>query len=61
MSLAQLKEHVAQLPPLALLVFMTSLSRVLVLETALGVTIGHAEASELVEEFLARLEPTPRR
>lgn len=47
---------IKRIPPLALLVFMTSLSRVLVLESALGMTTGHAEALALVEQFLARHE-----
>jgi TetR/AcrR family transcriptional regulator len=46
-----------ELPPLALLVFVTSLSRVLNLEGALGVTTGHAEARALVERFLTSYEP----
>src|SRR5436190_9547588 len=45
-----------EFPPLALLVFMTSLSRVLNLESTLGVTTGHAEALALVERFLATYE-----
>jgi AcrR family transcriptional regulator len=48
--------NVEQLPPLALLVLMTSLSQILVLEDALGVTTGHAEAVSLVERFLAEHE-----
>ena len=45
------------LTPLALLVFMSSLSRVLVLEHNVGVTTGHAEAIALVEDFLETYEP----
>jgi TetR/AcrR family transcriptional regulator len=45
------------LPPLALLVLVTSLSRVMVLEANLGVTTGHAEALALVERFLNTHEP----
>lgn len=48
---------VEQLPALALLVFMTSVSRVVVLESALGVTSGHAEAIRIVEDLLDRYEP----
>ena len=47
-------------PPLGLLVLVTALSRVLVLEGALGVTSGHAEASAMVDEFLDRYEPQSR-
>ena len=45
-----------RLPPLALIVLMTSLSRVMVLEQGLGVTTGHAEALEIVERFLTEHE-----
>jgi AcrR family transcriptional regulator len=48
---------IEQLPPLALLVFVSSLSRVLNLESSLGVTTGHVEAQALVEQFLATYEP----
>jgi AcrR family transcriptional regulator len=44
------------LPPLALLVLMSSVSRVLVMEETLGVTAGHAETHALVERFLAQYE-----
>ena len=44
------------LPPLALLVLMSSVSRVLVMEETLGVTAGHAETNALVERFLAQYE-----
>jgi AcrR family transcriptional regulator len=43
-------------PPLALLVLMTSLSRILIMEQALGVTAGHAETVALVERLLSRYE-----
>ena len=46
-------------PPLALLVVMTSLSRVINLESTLGVTTGHAEVLGLVERFLATYEERP--
>jgi AcrR family transcriptional regulator len=52
-------------PPDAMLVLVTSLSQVLVLEEALGVTLGHAAARDLVERLLTRYEGpasgTPRR
>ncbi|TMM15021.1 MAG: TetR/AcrR family transcriptional regulator [Actinobacteria bacterium] len=44
------------LPPLALLVLMTSVSQVLILEDALGVTAGHDETIAVVERFLSRYE-----
>jgi AcrR family transcriptional regulator len=49
-------------PPDALLTIMTALSRVLVMEHALGIRIGHAETHALVERFLAQFEgDAPRR
>jgi AcrR family transcriptional regulator len=48
-----------EVPPLALLVLATALSRVLVLEGSLGATTGHAEAVAMVERFLDRYEPRP--
>ena len=41
-------------PPAALVLLMVSVSQVLVLEEALGVTLGHAEMRALVERTLAR-------
>ncbi len=43
-------------PPAALLVLITSISRVLVMEDALGMTIGHGETIALIERLLARYE-----
>ncbi|MEU1549550.1 TetR/AcrR family transcriptional regulator [Nocardia sp. NPDC005745] len=43
-------------PPAAMAVLMTSVSRVVVLERALGMSGGHAEAFELVEREIDRLE-----
>jgi AcrR family transcriptional regulator len=43
-------------PPEAVLVLVTSLSRVLVMEEVLGVTTGHPEMRALVERCLARYE-----
>jgi TetR/AcrR family transcriptional regulator len=43
-------------PPDAVLVLLTSLSQVLVMEEALGVTTGHAEMRALVERVLAGWE-----
>lgn len=47
---------VASFPPEALLVLMTSLSRLMVMEEMLGLTTGHAEMRELVARYLTRFE-----
>jgi AcrR family transcriptional regulator len=47
-------------PPVVWTVLMTSLSRFLVLEQAIGMSGGHAETVELVENYLRRLEGEPR-
>jgi AcrR family transcriptional regulator len=44
--------------PAAVLMIMSSLSRMLVMEDALGVSSGHAESLALVERWLARVEPS---
>ena len=49
----------AQVPPLVWSVLMTSVSRVLVIEQALGMSAGHAEIVEFVERYLRRLEGDP--
>jgi AcrR family transcriptional regulator len=49
-----------ELPPEAVLVLITAISRILVLEEALGMTTGHAEMRALVERYLARYEGEPR-
>jgi AcrR family transcriptional regulator len=49
-----------QLPAVVLSVLMTSVSQVLVIEQEAGMTTGHAETVEYVEEFLGRFEG-PRR
>jgi TetR/AcrR family transcriptional regulator len=51
-------------PPAAVLVLITSLSRLMVMEEKLGMATGHAEAQALVERVLTRFEgerrpPTP--
>ncbi|MGH3579515.1 MAG: TetR/AcrR family transcriptional regulator, partial [Mycobacterium sp.] len=48
-----------QVPPLVWSVLMTSVSRVLVMEQALGMSVGHAEIVEFVERYLHRLEGDP--
>lgn len=47
-----------EFPPAVVAVFMTSLSRVLTMETALGMSGGHAETTEFVQRWLERLEPS---
>ena len=47
-------------PPVVWTVLMTSLSRFLVLEQAIGMSSGHAETLELVETYLRRLEGEPQ-
>ena len=47
-------------PPVVWAVLMTSLSRFLVLEQAVGMSSGHAETLELVESYLRRLEGEPK-
>jgi len=44
------------LPPVALSVLLTSVSVVLVMEQDLGVSLGHAETTALVERYLRQLE-----
>lgn len=46
--------------PIALMVLMTSVSRVLIMEKELGMAAGHTEIVELVERWLQRLEGDPR-
>jgi AcrR family transcriptional regulator len=48
------------MPPVVCTVLMTSLSRMLVLEQAIGMSGGHAETMELVEKYLRRLEGEPQ-
>jgi AcrR family transcriptional regulator len=48
------------MPPVVWTVLMTSLSRFLVLEQAVGIAGGHAETLELVESYLRRLEGEPQ-
>ena len=40
--------------------FATSLSRVLVMEQAIGMSAGHTETLEFVEGYLRQLEGEPR-
>ena len=48
-----------EVPPLVWSVLMTSVSRVLVIEQALGMSAGHAETVDFVERYLHRLEGDP--
>ncbi len=45
-----------EFPAVVVLVLMTSISRVLVMEDGLGMSIGHAETRDLIERWLNRLE-----
>ncbi|OBA84357.1 TetR family transcriptional regulator [Mycobacterium sp. 1164966.3] len=47
-------------PPVVWTVLMTSLSRMLVLEQSIGMSGGHAETMEQVENYLRRLEGEPQ-
>jgi AcrR family transcriptional regulator len=49
----------AEVPPLVWSVLMTSVSRVLVIEQALGMSAGHGETVEFVERYLRQLEGDP--
>ncbi|WP_426571485.1 TetR/AcrR family transcriptional regulator [Aquihabitans sp. McL0605] len=49
-----------ELPPVVLLVFMTSLSRMLVMEEGLDMSIGHAETRSLIERWLTEVEGPAR-
>jgi AcrR family transcriptional regulator len=48
-----------EVPPQVWSVLMTSVSRVLVIEQALGMSAGHGETVEFVERYLHRLEGDP--
>jgi AcrR family transcriptional regulator len=49
----------AEVPALVWSVLMTSISRVLVIEQALGMSAGHAEIVAFVERYLRQLEGDP--
>ena len=49
----------AEVPALVWSVLMTSISRVLVIEQALGMSAGHAEIVKFVEHYLRQLEGDP--
>ncbi|WP_019925373.1 TetR/AcrR family transcriptional regulator [Nocardia sp. BMG111209] len=48
-------------PPLLVSFLIASTARSLIMETDLGVTLGHKEALAFVEDFLGRFEGTPGR
>ncbi|HEX9034991.1 MAG TPA: TetR/AcrR family transcriptional regulator, partial [Streptosporangiaceae bacterium] len=48
-------------PPAVLAVLMTSITRIISMEQALGMSAGHDETLALVEQYLQRLEGDPRR
>jgi AcrR family transcriptional regulator len=50
----------ADVPPLVWSVLITSVSRVLVMEQALGMSLGHAETVAFVERYLHQLEGDPQ-
>ncbi|MEU9022729.1 TetR/AcrR family transcriptional regulator [Actinomadura sp. NPDC048394] len=47
------------LPPLALTVLISTVSRALTIEDAMGLTAGHDEALALVEEYLRKIDGAP--
>lgn len=57
---SKIQEGQQDIPPAVWTVLMSSLSRFLVLEQAVGISGGHAETMELVESFLRRLEGEPQ-
>ncbi|MGB8391588.1 TetR/AcrR family transcriptional regulator [Mycobacterium sp.] len=59
-ALQRYGEDGGDVPPVVWTVLMTSLSRFLVLEQAIGMSGGHAETIELVESYLRRLEGEPK-
>ncbi len=58
--LAEYGIDVAAFPPMPVLVFVQSLSRLMAIEEGIGLTAGHDETRELVERFLTRLEGPPQ-
>ncbi|OBB69922.1 TetR/AcrR family transcriptional regulator [Mycobacterium sp. 852014-50255_SCH5639931] len=59
-ALQRYGEDTSEMPPVVWTVLMTSLSRMLVLEQAIGMSGGHAETMALVESHLRRLEGEPQ-
>lgn len=50
----------SEVPPIVWTIFATSVSRVMVMEQALGMSAGHAEVIEFCEGWLRRLEGEPQ-
>lgn len=59
-ALTRYGEDRDDMPPVVWTVLMSSLSRFMVLEQAVGISGGHAETKELVESYLRRLEGEPQ-
>ena len=59
-ALQRYEVETQDVPPVVWTVMMTSLSRFLVLEQAIGMSGGHAETVEVVEGYLRRLEGEPQ-
>lgn len=59
-ALQRYEVETQDVPPVVWTVLMTSLSRFLVLEQAIGMSGGHAETVEVVEGYLRRLEGEPQ-
>lgn len=59
-ALQRYGEDGGDVPPVVWTVLMSSLSRFLVLEQAIGMSGGHAETRQLVESHLRRLEGEPQ-
>ena len=59
-ALQRYEVETQDVPPVVWTVLMTSLSRFLVLEQAIGMSGGHAETVEVVEDHLRRLEGEPQ-
>lgn len=51
---------VSEIPPIVWTIFATSVSRVMVMEQALGMSSGHDEVIEFCEGWLRRLEGEPQ-
>jgi AcrR family transcriptional regulator len=51
---------VSDVPPVVWAVIATAVSRVLVMENALGMSAGHAETVEFIERYLRRFEGEPQ-
>lgn len=58
-ALARYGVDSAAVPPVVWAVFATSLSRVLVMEEALGMSTGHRETLDFIEAWLRELEGDP--